>query len=91
VPEPLTGKDGGRPDQLSEIHRVGMDTFRIRSLCHLLDAGVLNREQQRAATVELMRKCTIYGQGCLKHGRSEEGAHYLDLITRYQSSWENNS
>ena len=91
VPEPLTGKDGGRPDQLSEIHRVGMDTFRIRSLCHLLDAGVLNREQQEAATVELVRKCTIYGQGCLKHGRPEEGAHYLDLITRYQSSWENNS
>jgi glycosyltransferase involved in cell wall biosynthesis len=91
VPEPLTGKDGGRPDQLSEIHRVGMDTFRIRSLCHLLDAGDLNREQQRAATDELVRKCTIYGQGCLKHGRSEEGAHYLDLITRYQSSWENNS
>ena len=91
VPEPLTGKDGGRPDQLSQIHRMGMDTFRIRSLCHLLDAGVLNREQQRAATVELMRKCTIYGQGCLKHGRPEEGAHYLDLITRYQLSWEKNS
>ncbi|WP_319588937.1 glycosyltransferase family A protein [uncultured Desulfobulbus sp.] len=85
VPEPLTGKDGGRPDQLSEIHRVGMDTFRIRSLCHLLDAGDLNREQQRAATAELIRKCIIYGQGCCKHGRPEEGAHYLDLITRYQS------
>lgn len=91
VAEPLTGKDGGRPDQLSEIHRVGMDTYRIRSLCHLLDASDLNQEQQRAATAELVRKCTIYGQGCLKHGRPEEGAHYLDLITRYQSLWENNS
>jgi glycosyltransferase involved in cell wall biosynthesis len=91
VPEPLTGKEGGRPDQLSVIHRMGMDTFRIRSLRHLLDAGVLNPEQQRAATAELVRKCTIYGQGCRKHGRPEEGSHYLDLITRYQSLWENNS
>ena len=82
VPEPLTGKDGGRPDQLSTIHRMGMDTFRIRSLCHLLDAGVLNPEQRGSAVAELVRKCTIYGQGCIKHGRSDEGAHYLNLAAR---------
>jgi hypothetical protein len=91
VPEPLTGKDGGRPDQLSTIHRMGMDTFRIRSLCHLLDAGVLNPEQRGSTVAELVRKCTIYGQGCIKHGRSDEGAHYLNLAANYQSSREHTS
>ncbi len=88
VPEALTGKDGGRPDQLSVMHRMGMDTYRIQSLCTLLDAGVLNAEQQCAAVAELARKCTIYGQGCLKHGRPEEGARYLALAAPYQSSLE---
>lgn len=85
VPEPLTGKDGGRPDQLSAVHRMGMDIYRIQSLCNLLDSGMLDAGQQREAVVELARKCTVYGQGCLKHGRPEEGARYLNLAAHYQS------
>lgn len=85
VPEPLTCKEGGRPDQLSAQHRLGMDTYRIRSLCSLLDAGVLDADQRREAIAELARKCVIYGQGCLKHGRHQEGARYLALATSYQS------
>lgn len=88
VPEALTGKDGGRPDQLSAIYRQGMDVFRIRSLCGLLDAGVLNLEQQRLAVVELARKCSIYAKGCVKHGRPQEGAGYLALAQRYQVSMD---
>ncbi len=84
VPEPLTCKEGGRPDQLSAIHRLGMDTFRIRSLCNLLDAGMLDSGQRREAVVELTRKCAIYSQGCRKHGRPEEGARYQALAARYQ-------
>jgi len=86
VPEPLTGKDGGRPDQLSTIHRLGMDALRIRSLCGLLDAGGLSPEQHRAAVVELARKCRIYGQGCIKHGRPEEGGRILALAAQYQTT-----
>jgi len=85
VPEPLTGKDGGRADQLSVIHRMGMDIFRIRALCRLLDSGVLHPEQHRVATAELARKCLIYGHGCIKHGRIEEGTRYLALAGHYQS------
>lgn len=88
VPEALTGKDGGRADQLSVIHRMGMDIFRIRSLCRLLDSGVLHPEQHRVATAELARKCRIYGQGCIKHGRLEEGARYLALAEHYHSTGE---
>lgn len=84
VPEPLTGKDGGRDDQLSVQYRMGMDVYRIRSLCHLIDAGCLNPAQHRAAVAELVRKCGIYGRGCCKHGRPEEGRRYLRLAERFQ-------
>jgi glycosyltransferase involved in cell wall biosynthesis len=86
APQPLTGKEGGRPDQLSEIHRMGMDVFRIRSLGTLLDSGVLTPAQQQATRIELIRKCLIYGQGCVKHGRPEEGARYLALAQLHQST-----
>jgi glycosyltransferase involved in cell wall biosynthesis len=85
VPEALTGKDGGRPDQLSTIHRLGMDVYRIRSLSRLIDAGGLSADQRRAAIDELVRKCHIYGQGCIKHGRAGEGQGYFDLAARYQA------
>ena len=83
VDEPLTLKDGGREDQLSAMHRQGMDTWRIRSLCHLLRDGVLTLEQYRSAFAELEKKCRIYGNGCLKHGRGEEGVRYLALPERF--------
>lgn len=79
VDEVLTVKNGGRPDQLSVQHRQGMDRYRIRSLRQLLEGGMLTGEQARLARGELQRKCLIYGQGCIKHGRPEEGAVYLDL------------
>jgi len=85
VPEALTGKEGGRPDQLSAIHRLGMDIFRIRSLCALLDSGQLGPAQRQATVTELARKCRIYGQGCIKHGRAEEGNRILALAARYQA------
>ncbi|MGE4558773.1 MAG: glycosyltransferase, partial [Desulfobulbus sp.] len=85
VPEALTGKEGGRGDQLSAIHRMGMDVYRIRSLCALLDSGVLDHGQHRAAVAELCRKCRIYGQGCRKHGRPDEGLRYERLAQQHQS------
>ncbi|MCF6289460.1 MAG: glycosyltransferase family 2 protein [Desulfobacterales bacterium] len=80
----LTIKDGGRGDQLSVIHRMGMDKLRIKSITMLLDSGRLDPQQEEMAISELTRKCTIYGQGCLKHGRSEEGRYYLELPGRGQ-------
>lgn len=79
VPGPYTIKDGGRDDQLSQIHRVGMDRFRIGSILKIIESGGLNGEQEKMARQELVRKCTIYGQGCLKHGRKEEGEDYLEM------------
>lgn len=83
IDEPLILKDGGRKDQLSAIYRLGMDTWRIRSICNLLENCTLTVEQYRLALAELHRKCTIYGNGCIKHGRKEEGAQYLALPKKY--------
>ena len=77
--EPLTLKDGGRSDQVSSIFRIGMDKFRISAIEKILVAGRLNPAQARLALAELATKCRIYGNGCLKHGRQEEGENYLAL------------
>lgn len=79
VEEPLTSKDGGRDDQLSAIYRTGMDKFRIKAIMKTLASGMLTEEQSGIARRELERKCRIYGTGCIKHGRAEEGRYFLNL------------
>lgn len=80
VDEALTFKDGGRDDQMSRIHRVGMDRYRIQALVKILSPPfTLSAEQEHLARRELEKKCRIYGNGCLKHGKKEEGTYYLEL------------
>ncbi|MHB8789178.1 MAG: glycosyltransferase family 2 protein [Desulfobulbaceae bacterium] len=81
---PLTVKNGGRPDQLSMHHRLGMDKYRIRALVKLLESGILSADQAALAIRELERKCSIYGRGCIKHGRSEEGNAVLQFPARFR-------
>ncbi len=76
--EDLLVREGGRPDQLSASGH-GMDRYRIRSMVRLLREGGLTEAQADAVLRELSSKCRIYGQGCLKRGREEEGRFYLDL------------
>ena len=79
VDEPLTIKNGGRPDQVSARYRVGMDKYRIASMLNLLRSQRLDSKKRELAMGELARKCGIYGNGCLRHGRREEGRRYLDI------------
>ncbi|MBW1787775.1 MAG: glycosyltransferase family 2 protein, partial [Deltaproteobacteria bacterium] len=78
IPEYLVVKEGGAPDQLSARY-PGMDRFRIRAMVKLLKTAPLSERQRRAATEELALKCRIYGNGCLKRGKTEEGRYYLNL------------
>lgn len=80
IDKPLTLKDGGRPDQVSSIYATGMDRFRIQSILKVLESDALVPIQRKLATSELHKKCLIYGNGCIKHGRHEEGRHYLSLF-----------
>jgi glycosyltransferase involved in cell wall biosynthesis len=80
---PLTAKHGGRPDQVSARFQTGMDCLRIRALEKLLSSSPLSSIQSRLAREELVRKARLYGNGCLKHGRREEGQRCLALAARY--------
>ena len=83
VDQPLTFKEGGRADQVSVIYRIGMDRFRIQSIVNLLKKKVLSDEQREEAQKELRKKCRIYGAGCIKWGREEEGRRYLQIPELY--------
>jgi len=72
-----TIKHGGHEDQLSAHH--SQDKYRIASIVGLIQSGCLSREQERMAASVLEKKCWIYGNGCLKRGRTEEGQYYLKL------------
>ncbi|MFH1875238.1 MAG: glycosyltransferase [Pseudomonadota bacterium] len=85
IDKPLTLKDGGRPDQVSFIHRIGIDKYRIKSLQKILSTPeLLNAEQRSLAFKELEYKCRIYGNGCLKHGKPKEAEFYLGLPTKFR-------
>jgi len=81
--ESLTYKDGGRADQVSCIHRAGMDRYRIQAIVKILESGRLSASQYRLAVHELEKKCRVYGNGCIKHGRPEEGKQCLSLPSQY--------
>lgn len=84
IEKALTIKDGGRTDQVSRIYAVGMDKFRIKSLTNLLESRQeLTAQQRQSALRELEKKCRVYGTGCLKHGKTQEGEFYLNLPKRF--------
>ena len=89
--EPLTIKNGGREDQVSSIYMVGMDTFRIYSLEKLLfeDSRKLSCEKYILTANELIRKCRIYGKGCMKHNKVSEGQSYLDKADKVEQIQQN--
>jgi GT2 family glycosyltransferase len=84
IREPLVVKEGGHPDQLSASYK-GMDRFRIKALVKLIKSGTLNEKQLEATLEELSLKCRIYGNGCLKRGKTEEGTYYLGLPVALKS------
>lgn len=84
VDKQLTIKEGGREDQVSYQYRIGMDKLRIHSIMRLLESVDLSQEQYGLALRELQQKCLVYSRGCIKHGKVDEGAVYLDIYNKYQ-------
>ena len=80
---PLIIKRGGHEDQLSK-RMNGQDRFRIKALVRLLESDCLSPHQRELAWKELNRKCKIYGKGCIKRGRKEEGEKILALAIKYK-------
>ncbi len=84
VARKLVVKRGGRDDQLSSTVPC-LDRYRIASIVKLLIRERLTEEQRAAALAVLAHKCSLYAQGALKRGRSEEGHLYHHLVQRVLS------
>ncbi|MBT8407191.1 MAG: glycosyltransferase [Deltaproteobacteria bacterium] len=82
LPDPLVIKRGGHSDQLSS--RSSIDRYRIKALEKLLNCGRLSPEQYDWTRKALQHKCQIYGEGCIKRGKAQEGERYLDLPKKYR-------
>ena len=79
VEQRLTIKHGGRPDQVSNIFRVGMDRFRIQALAKMVVDKSVQQDRRDGACQELIHRCSLYGRGCEKHGKTVEASFYFDL------------
>ena len=81
----LVVKEGGHEDQLSRRF-TGMDRFRIKAITKLIETEMLSQEQTVQAMKELSIKCRIYGEGCIKRGKIQEGNFYLSLPDKINSN-----
>jgi glycosyltransferase involved in cell wall biosynthesis len=85
IDEPLVIKRGGHDDQQSRTVPA-LDRLRIQALCKLLESGTLPAELFGPALAELEKKCTVYGVGCIKRGKTDEGKACLALPGKYATS-----
>lgn len=83
IPEVLTIKEGGHPDQQSRKYH-SMDKFRIYSIAKLMRNFPLTDEQYNLAFEELKYKVNIYVQGAIKRGKDEEVRYYKELIESFK-------
>ncbi|MBN2061832.1 MAG: glycosyltransferase family 2 protein [Deltaproteobacteria bacterium] len=88
IAKKLVVKEGGCHDQLS-LSLKGIDRFRIKAMIKLLKSGKLSNVQTRSLLKELGVKCRIYGKGCLKRGKGEEGKYYLGLPEAMEKEFSN--
>lgn len=76
--DPLVVKRGGHTDQLSRTV-PSLDKYRVWAMLKLLVYGSLNQEQVNASLEEITIKANIYGKGCLKRGKTDEGNEFLNI------------
>ena len=84
VREKLIVKQGGHADQQSHVIS-SLDLLRIKAMVKSLESGGLSESQYGAALLELNKKCRVYGNGCIKRGKNEEGAEYLSLPKKFKT------
>jgi len=81
VPEHLVTRYAGHPDQLSG-KIIGLDLYRIMSLCKLLKQSDFSPENRRWTETQLRVKGKRYIQGCLKRGKAEEAVRIRELMAQ---------
>ncbi|MCM8786962.1 MAG: glycosyltransferase family 2 protein [Candidatus Omnitrophica bacterium] len=79
IPQYLTIKEGGHPDQQSKKYPA-LDRFRIYALKKILESKELDEKNYKIAFEELKNKCKIYIEGALKRKKLDEVAYYQKFI-----------
>jgi len=85
IPNVLTIKEGGHPDQGSKKYPA-MDTFRIYAIEKLIQRGSLNKKQRTVAALELKRKVAIYIKGAQKRQKFKEVERYQRLVEKLDAA-----
>ncbi len=83
IPERLTVRYAGHPDQLSCRH-WGMDRFRVATLARVLATAPLEASRRRQVAGVVQRKCGILAAGARRRGRDEEAQRY-EALARWGS------
>ncbi|MBC2715380.1 MAG: glycosyltransferase [Desulfobacteraceae bacterium] len=83
IDTPLTVKTGGHEDQLSST--TGLDKYRIYALKKILKSDFLSESQYQATENMLKKKCMIYADGCMKHGRKTVATYYYRLAEEIET------
>jgi len=84
VREQLIVKQGGHSDQQSRVVE-SLDRLRIKAIVKSIESGSLSDMQYQAGLVELNKKCRVYGNGCIKRGKNQEGEAYLLLPEKFKT------
>lgn len=84
IDTPLIVKTGGHEDQLSNT--TGLDKYRIYALKKILKSDFLTESQYQAAENMLKKKCRLYADGCLKHGRKTVATYYYRLADEIENT-----
>lgn len=82
IPEPLTIKEGGHPDQQSKKYPA-MDKLRIYSLKKILEQENITPENYTIIYKELINKCNIYIKGAIKRNKIAEVDYYRKIVKEF--------
>lgn len=83
IESPLTVKQGGHEDQLSEKYGH-IEYFRIEALRHNIDRDSFREARLKEALEVLIKKMEIYTEGCLKRQKNAEAEHFRELTCSYK-------
>jgi len=78
IDEFLLTRYGGHDDQLSSTV-AGLDRFRIRSIMDVIGSNRLTSDQENLARAELVKKSTIFANGCKKRGKLAEYERFRNI------------
>jgi glycosyltransferase involved in cell wall biosynthesis len=83
IPRPLITKRNGHHDQLSAEYR-GLDRFRVKSLGKMLSNGRLTARERALVLEQMVKRCTILSEGCLRRGKTDEWLRYRVTAHKYE-------